>query len=91
MNKLFLILLPVGTDREEVIKYLSDNNFITNFFYNMPFAFYVRVNNIDANTLRNIITGKFTNIELIMVINLTRNVDFSALVPDEHRSLYYNI
>lgn len=91
MNKLFLIILPVGIDREEVIKYLSDNNFITTFFYNMPFTFYVRVNNTKSHTLRNIITKKFPTIELIMVINLTRDVDFSGLVPDEHRALYYNI
>ena len=90
MNKLFLILLPVGVEREEVMKYLFDNKYISTWFFNMPYSFYVR-SIYNSKQLQNIIIQKFTAIELIVVINITRNIDFSALVPDNHVHLYNNI
>ena len=90
MNKLFLILVPPNLERDEAIAHLNSVNAISFWFYNMPYSFYVR-SNLTANQLQNIITTKFPTVDKILIINITRNIDFSGLVPNDHVQLYNNI
>jgi hypothetical protein len=94
MNKLFLILLPIDIDRQSVINHLVDigivdGNLDGSWFYNMPSSLFVRCK-LTAKQLQNEITKKFPT-QRILVIHISRNVDFSGIVPNEHVRLYNNL
>lgn len=88
MNKLFIILLPAGMDRDEVIKHLNNQNAISFWFYHFPYSFYVR-SNLTAKQLQDTITYKFPT-EKILIIRIDPNVHYSGLVPDNHVDFFKN-
>jgi len=89
MNKLYLILLPNGVNRDDVKNYLSSENIITFWFYNLPSSLFVR-SNFNSKYIANAIVNKFNN-DRILVVNLAKEMDFYGLIPKEHIPLFKDI
>jgi len=89
MNRLYLILLPITTDREAVIKYLETNRNISFWFYTFPSSIFVR-SSLTARQLQDIIVRGF-NVDRILVVHINQSSDFSGLVPNNHVELFNNL
>ena len=90
MNKLFLILIPIDANRDELIKYLSTSGYSTFWFYSFPSSFFVR-SNYSAAQLQTFIRTKFPTVDKIFITQITKAVDLSGQVPDAHVQYFNNI
>ncbi len=90
MNRLYYISFSAGIDRDEVIKLLESNKSISNWFYNIPSSLFV-VSNLWSNEIVKLLRNHFGDHHLMIVIEITKNTNFTAYLPDEHLPIIKNI
>lgn len=90
MNKLFLVLIQMDVNRDELIKYLSSSNYISFWFYHLPNSFYVR-SHLNPDDLRDVIMAKIGTPQRLLVVHLREMPLVSGRIPTEHMPLFKNL
>lgn len=83
MNKTYIILIGPKYDRDQIISFLEKSGSINNWFYSLPYSFFVK-SIYSSEHLFQLISDKFGEAEKILITEISYNNRAGRIPKNQH-------